>query len=482
MLKCDSSNKCIENDDTIRIFDNRDDEFYLTLIIAARLELDHPFAKKVRDRLEREQPEAFGAIKLDDTVKKDYVHKFCKTKCGLGTIVGNHLSGSHVRGTEDKVAGDVANYLKDVYSVRQDVKDQIRTLEPENLPVTTVEDDGNGVAPTPAPVVLNPMCEGTNYHVLTSKKPEIRSKFEKSSDECIQDKGCEDPRECMGDTWGCGLSSATSVLKDVPTNEEDISSKYPQLGSCASKKSGNEFSKDIMCLAGQPIYKWLDTSDKMCLLVDDFNHPIKDKDQKQMKVPLSSYSSTRLESMVTMMQDVPSLAACKIDTDVLPKCRKVSVETIHVNPGSSRGEPTVHRCCSERYVAVKDIECEMKMSITREENNLESTFTCEKRSAYSKLYGTPIKFDHDAKSPTDSCFCQELKTAKNQGQYDGHKQGMTNQFGSPVRPGIGVGRVGGGGVGIGGGVGGTFASKCWRASFLVAVGLLLMVLYVRVLY
>ena len=474
MSKCDSSNKCDIENDTIKIFDNRDDEFYLTLIIAAHLNLDHPFARMVRARLEREQPEAFGAIRLDDTVKKDYVHKFCKTKCGLGTVVGNHLSGSHVRGTEDKVAGDVARYLKDVYSVRQDVQGQIRTLEANNLPVNSVEDDGDDVAPTPAPVVLNPMCEGTNYHKLTSKYPGIRSKFEKSPDECIQDKGCEDGRKCIGDTGSCGKDSLTSAFKDIPTNEETLTSKYPQLGSCASKKSGNEFSKDMMCLGGQPIYKWLDTSDKMCLLVDDFNHPIKDKDQKQMKVPLSSYSSTRLESLFSQMQDVPSLAACKIDTDVLPKCRKVSVETIHVNPGSSSGKPTVHRCCSERYVAVKDIECEMQISGKREEDNLESTFTCEKRSAYSKLYGTPIKFDTDAKSPTDSCFCQRLKTAKNQGEYDGHKQGMTNQFGSPVRPGIGVGRVGGGG--------GTFASKCWRASFLVAVSLLLMVLYVRVLY
>ena len=474
--ECDSTTACHEENVNVEIFENRDDEFYLTLIIAAESGHDHKLAQTVGDRLKRDHPAAFGAIQLDETVRHDYMRKFCKTKCGLDKIVGDE----RVHGTADALAGKVSEYLGRVYSVRQDVA--ARVGDPGELLVGAPAEGGGAAGASPAgskkysfQTDHNHMCHGTNYQELSSKYPDIHSKFIKSAEECTKSVGCKDQKKCIGDVFNCAGEQFFSMTTDKKTNEHSLVMKYPQLGSCVSKRSSNEFSNDIKCMAGAPVYKWLDTSNKTCMLVDEFDDPINDNDGNQMEVPLSSYSSSRLGSVVNQASDSLSLAACKMDLTNPPKCRKISVETIHVNPGSSGGEPTINRCCSERYVAVKDIECEQELSTKREEDRVESTFTCEKRSAYSKLYGSPIKFDPDADPPTDSCFCQELTTANNQGDYDGHKQGMTNQLGR------GVGRWGRNGAGAGAGAG-TFVSKCLRASFLAAVGLLFMVLYLRVLY
>ena len=419
----------------------------LVVIAAEYPNVKNKYVDVVRNKLKNDASNEYGNINLDDTVKNDYLRKFCKSKCGIDNLVGELKPYS----TKDDLANHVLNFLKDVYKVKNDIQSGITSNTPDK----------------------DSICGGTNYPELVSKFPDIHSKFLKSAEECTQDLGCDDQKECIGDVFNCGSEQFLSMASDKKANEHSIVSKFPQLASCESK-SGTAFSKDLTCLAGPPTYKWFDDlnpneNKNMCILVDDFNDPIKDKNNEEIKVPISDYSIRRIGSVSNQVKEAASDAVCDFEVLETTKCRKIPVETIYVNPGAPGEEPIVERCCSERYVAVKQIECEEIKNQKRKEDGMESTFMCEKRSAYSKLYGKPIKFDPDPSLSIDSCFCQRVNVVKS--------EGMTNQFQTNLATNGNYPR-GGGMIWRGNG---TFVSKCWRASFLVAVSLLFMVLYLKVL-
>ena len=455
---CEKFSKCIKDGEyhdglkNVEIFSSNMYDFYLMLVVIAAgfPNLKNKYVDVVRDKLKSEASNEYGQINLDDTVKNDYLRKFCKSKCGFDKLV----SKGEINSTMDVLANNVLNFLRDVYKVKDDIQSGITSKSPDKESI----------------------CGGTNYSELVTEFPDIHSKFLKSAEECTKDLGCDDQKKCIGDVFNCGSEQFLSMTTDKKANEHSIVSKFPQLGSCEPKDSGTAFSKNLTCLAGPPTYKWFDDLDpnenkNMCILVDDFNDPIKDQNNNEIKVPISDYSIRRIGSVSNQVKEAASDAVCDFEVLETTKCRKIPVETIHVNPGAPSEEPIIERCCSERYVAVKQIECEEIKNQKRKEEGLESTFMCEKRSAYSKLYGNPIKFnrDRDPSLSIDSCFCQKINTAK--------RQGMTNQFQTNL--------VENGNYSTGGGTiwrgNGTFVSKCWRASFIVALSLLFMVLYLKVL-
>lgn len=469
-------------------FDVRRDELLLTLIIAAHLQIpdgmNESYVKTIRNIAMKkdEYKEAFEFIKLSPDIEKEYVHKYCKIKCDIHEIIGKNLEYTTIVDLAEKAL----KYMKRIYNTREKIYKQIHS-KPLSKPERSSESklDGDAEDELRFGFDANPdnKCHGTNYFDMKNRNPDIATRFIKGPSECPNDIGCEG-KVCQ---VGCAMDQFSGLFIAKRDKENDINSKFPNLNACSSPDSeANMFSDNIKCLTGAPIYKWLTWGEsnnrEKCRLVDDFNSPIRNKDGSFKMVPMSIYNRTSQGSIMNAAQMGFNDAMSSFSLDSLsevPDCKKISVETVYVNPRKIGGGEDVYRCCSERYISVQQIDHYYDKDVNKADEDedepnkpeVKPRFTCEDTAAYTKLYSYAnsekkhIKFDYENENPTDSCFCQKLRAVKNQQEYDNFKSGketMSNRYGSVVSNKK------------------NSIEKYLNGLYLLSIGILLFIIYMRV--